>query len=476
MVLAAGKGTRMRSERPKVLHEVLGKPMIVRLLESLWKIERLQLVIVLGHEHRAVARTVSRAFPRRRPRIVLQREQRGTGHAVATALAELPRGPRRVAVVNGDLPLLSGSTLEGVVEAHGAARAAVTVGTMEMADPTGYGRILRDGEGRVTEVVEQSDCTPRQRRIREVNAGLYCFSRAFLERAVPLLSSANAQGELYLTDLVALAAREGSAVAGVPVPPEELTGINDRAELARVERSLLERVRDGHMRAGVTLRMPETTWIDESVTLERDVVVGPGCMLHGTTVVETGAVVEAGCVIRDGRVGPGARIRPYSVLEEAVVRRDAVVGPFARLRPGSDVGPDARVGNFVELKKTALGAGSKANHLSYLGDGEVGEDVNIGAGTIFCNYDGFSKHRTVIGDGVFVGSDSQMVAPVEIGRGSYVGSGSTITSDVPPDSLALARARQVVKEGRARALRALLEGRARAAKRPPGGRDGGRRS
>jgi bifunctional UDP-N-acetylglucosamine pyrophosphorylase/glucosamine-1-phosphate N-acetyltransferase len=326
-----------------------------------------------------------------------------------------------------------------------------------MAEHRGYGRILRKSSGKVMAIREEKDCSGSELDIEELNAGVYCFSRTFLEANIARLESKNRQREFYITDLVEIATMSsGLPVADVEIPGQEAIGINDRKELARVEGILLSRVRERVMAGGTTLRSPETIWIDEEVEIGADTVVSPGVMLRGRTVVGRGCLIDKGCVLSDTKLEDDVVIKPYTVTEEAVLRRGAIVGPFARLRPGSDVGRDAHVGNFVELKKTVMGEGSKANHLSYLGDGTIGRNVNVGAGTIFCNYDGFNKHTTVLEDDVFIGSDSQMVAPVTVGKGSYVGSGSTITSDVPPDSLALARARQVVKKGRASMLRKLL--------------------
>jgi bifunctional UDP-N-acetylglucosamine pyrophosphorylase/glucosamine-1-phosphate N-acetyltransferase len=467
IVLAAGQGTRMRSNRPKVLFELMGKPMIVRLMNSLLDGPPMSFVVVVGHEADRVEAVLKEAFPRKKFTYALQKKQQGTGHAVATALTRVPRSPTTLVVVNGDMPLLTSGSVRKLVERHKREGAALTLATTHMEDHAGYGRVLRKSSGTVMGIREERDCSPREREIQELNAGLYCFSRRFLDANVARLGSRNDQKEFYLTDLVEMASMStGLPVADVEIPGTEVKGINDRRELAEMERILLDRIRGRIMESGVTLRMPGSIWIDETVEVGVDATIQPRVVLLGKTVIGRGCTIGAGCVLTDTKVEDGAVLRPYCVTDEAVVRARAVVGPFARLRPGSDVGREASVGNFVELKKTVLGDGSKANHLSYLGDGVIGRNVNVGAGTIFCNYDGVSKHRTVLEDDVFIGSDSQMVAPVTVGKGSYVASGSTITGDVPADSLALARARQVVKKGRAPMLRQLLKGKSEPASEP----------
>jgi bifunctional UDP-N-acetylglucosamine pyrophosphorylase/glucosamine-1-phosphate N-acetyltransferase len=455
----------MKSNRPKVLHEILGRPMVVRLIDSLVSGPAMQFVIVVGHGADRVQDAIMGSSSSSKPVFAIQSEQLGTGHAVASGLTRTPRSCQTIVVVNGDLPNLRSAT-EKLVAAHRRSRCPVTIATMTLDAPEGYGRILRSDSGRIATVREQRDCSAKEAKIREVNAGLYCFSRPFLEENITRLGRGNRQKEFYLTDMVEIATSlSAGSVMDVDVDPAELKGINDRAELADLEHSLLCAVRTRHMKAGVGMVMPETSWIEEMVTIGRDTVIHPRVLLKGSTSIGSGCVIGTGTVIEDSHIEDGAVVKPYCVFERASVGKEAIVGPFARLRPGSEVGPEAHVGNFVELKNTTMGRGSKANHLSYLGDGEIGEGVNVGAGTIFCNYDGYSKHKTILEDGVFVGSDSQMVAPVRIGRGSYVGSGSTITSDVPADSLAVARARQVIKKGRAPMLRELLISRKQAVKR-----------
>jgi bifunctional UDP-N-acetylglucosamine pyrophosphorylase/glucosamine-1-phosphate N-acetyltransferase len=450
----------MKSRRPKVLFELMGKPMIVRLMKSLVDGPPMSFVIVVGHEAERVKEVLREAFPRKKFTYALQKEQRGTGHAVATALTKVPRSAAHLLVVNGDMPLLTSRSVRKLTERHKREGAALTLATTHLPEHAGYGRVLRKSSGTVMGIREERDCSPRELEIQELNAGLYCFSRRFLDANVARLGSRNDQKEFYLTDLVEMASMStGLPVADVEIPGTEVKGVNDRRELAQMEQILLERIRTRIMASGVTMRMPESIWVDETVEVGVDAAIGPRVILQGKTVIGRGCSIGTGCVLTDTHVEDGAVLEPYCVTDDAVVRARAIVGPFARLRPGSDVGREAHVGNFVELKKTVMGEGSKANHLSYLGDGVIGRNVNVGAGTIFCNYDGFNKHRTVLEDDVFIGSDSQMVAPVTVGKGSYVASGSTITGDVPADSLALARARQVVKKGRATMLRQLLQNR-----------------
>ena len=467
MILAAGQGTRMNSERPKVLFDLLGKPVLVRLLESLVKGPQATFLIVVGKESQVLREKLGAALPKVKLAFAVQKEQRGTGHAVAAGLPSVARTSSQVLVVNGDLPLLTAGSVARIADVHRREGAAVTIATSVLDDPSGYGRILRKSSGRILGIREERDCSPSEREIHQVNAGIYCFARSFLEANIVRLSSSNSQKEFYLTDLVELASMStGLPVAEAEVPGEEIAGINTRGDMASIEQILLGRVRERHMLAGATIRLPHTVWIDEDVEIGRDVVIEPCAILRRGTSIGRDCTVGAGCILDNARLEDGARMEPYSVAVDSIVRAGAVVGPFARLRPGSDVGRNARIGNFVELKNTVIGEESKANHLSYLGDGVIGRGVNVGAGTIFCNYDGVGKHRTVLDDDVFIGSDSQMVAPVRIGKGSYVGSGSTITHDVPPDSLALARARQVTKQGRAHVLKEFLTSRGKAAGEP----------
>jgi bifunctional UDP-N-acetylglucosamine pyrophosphorylase/glucosamine-1-phosphate N-acetyltransferase len=461
VLLAAGKGTRMRSSVAKVLHRACGRPLVDYALRLAAGVEAVQTLLVVGHQREELQQWLDgerrggeRAFAG--VELVVQAEQRGTGHAVRQALPALERFSGFVTILYGDMPLVRLDTLRALVEAaQGAAapQGVLAMVTARLDAPRGYGRMLRDATGQVAGVVEERDASASQRALTEVNAGVYCVEATFLRSAIAQLAPNNAQGELYLTDIVAEAARRSVPITTVTATADEILGVNDRLDLARAETALRRRIVDEWMARGVTCREPASTHIDATVTLGTDVELGAGVELRGTTSVAPGVAIERGTIVVDSVVGAGARLKPYCVVSESSVGARAVVGPFAHLRPGSDLGEEAHVGNFVETKQTKLGRGSKANHLSYLGDADIGQRVNVGAGTITCNYDGVKKHRTVIGDGAFIGSDSQLVAPVEVGAGAYVGAGTTVTKDVPPEALAVTRAPQTHVEGYARRRR-----------------------
>ncbi len=437
IVLAAGKGTRMRSRTAKVLHPLLGRPLLGWVLEAAAALPAARRAVVVGHQAAEVERVLPPGFEP-----VLQRRVWGTGHAVRTARRAFA-GAAEVLVLAGDTPLLRAATLRALLAHHRRRRATVTLLSAELADPAGYGRIVRDGGGAVRGIVEHGDADAATRAVGEVNAGVYCFDRAFLERALGRLRAANRQEEYYLTDVVAAAARSGLRVEAVrAADPGEIAGVNDRVQLAAAAEVLRRRVLERLMRAGVAVEDPATTLVEPQVRVGRDAALLAGTRLEGATVVAPGCRVGPHAHLRDVRLGRGAQVLAFSVLEGAAVGPGCIVGPFARLRPGAVLGRGVRVGNFVELKKASLGAGAKAPHLSYLGDAAVGRRVNVGAGTITCNYDGYAKHRTEIGDGVFVGSDVQLIAPVRVGRGAIVGAGTTVTRDVPPDALAVSRVSQ----------------------------------
>jgi bifunctional UDP-N-acetylglucosamine pyrophosphorylase/glucosamine-1-phosphate N-acetyltransferase len=444
IVLAAGKGTRMKSQKAKVLHEVGGRPLAWFPTRCALELGANPVVAVVGHQAEVVEAALAATLPGAPLRFAVQREQLGTAHAVLAAREALGRYHGPVLILSGDTPLLRAETLSRVVAA--GAGATLSLATMRLADPHGYGRIIRDPAGTPARVVEEKDATDAERAIDEVNAGLYCADAAFLWEALSKVGSANAQREFYLTDLVAMAARAGGVVA-VPVPPEEASGVNDREELARAGRVLLRRRASALMRSGVTIEDPERFDCDEGVEIGTDTVVEPNVRLKGRTRIGAGCRLGAGAILTDALLADGVTVKPYTVIEEATVAARAILGPFSRLRPGSDIGEEAHVGNFVETKKARLGKGAKANHLTYLGDATVGAGANVGAGTITCNYDGEKKHPTTIGEGAFIGSDSILVAPIEIGAGAYVAAGSTLTESVPPGALALGRAKQVTKEG-----------------------------
>ncbi|MCP3102008.1 bifunctional UDP-N-acetylglucosamine diphosphorylase/glucosamine-1-phosphate N-acetyltransferase GlmU [Myxococcus sp. K15C18031901] len=445
VVLCAGKGTRMKSEKAKVLHAILGKPLCAYPLKRALELGASLVVPVVGHQAESVEKSVRGHFPGAPLRFALQKEQRGTADAVRAAEESLKGFSGRVLILYGDVPLLRRETLEALLAAHDRAGGKLALVSTVLEDPTGYGRILREG-GKVVRVVEQKDATPEQRAIRECNAGIYSVDADFLWKALAQIKPNNAQGEYYLTDLVELAAREGP-VGTVEGDATETAGVNDRVELAARAKVLQRRINQAHMRAGVTLVDPDTTFIDEDVVVGADTEVGPGVVLSTGTVVGRNVVIGPGCVVTASTVADGTTLKPYSVLEEARVGERNIIGPFSRLRPGTELAEDVHLGNFVETKKAQIGKGSKANHLTYLGDAKVGAGCNIGAGTITCNYDGVNKSLTELGDGVFIGSDTQLVAPVTVGDGAYVGAGTTVTKNVPPGSLAVSRAPQVTKEG-----------------------------
>jgi bifunctional UDP-N-acetylglucosamine pyrophosphorylase/glucosamine-1-phosphate N-acetyltransferase len=467
IVLAAGKGTRMRSARAKVLHELLGRPLVAYPVSLARELGASPVVAVLGHQLEAVEDALAARFGEGAVTVVEQAEQRGTGHAVRLAMPELRGFEGVVVVLYGDVPLLRRETLHELV---GTARRyqCLAIVTTAPADPTGYGRVVRDSRGHVTGVVEEKDATREERAITEVNAGIYAAPADFLRTATAGLVAKNAQGEYYLTDIIAVAARS-IGVTAVDADPRDVAGINDREQLAHAEATMRARI-NRHWMTHATFRDPASTVVEPDVTIEVDAEIGRNVSLRGRTRIGHGARVEDGSILVDTEVGAHAQVQPYTLAQEAVIGAGAVVGPFARVRPGSEVGPEAHVGNFVELKKTVLGKGSKANHLTYLGDTVVGEKVNIGAGTITCNYNGYEKRQTVIDDGAFIGSDSQLVAPVHVGRRAVVAAGATITEDVPEGALAIGRIPTSHKPGYADAVAARYADRKREpAKKAAGG-------
>jgi bifunctional UDP-N-acetylglucosamine pyrophosphorylase/glucosamine-1-phosphate N-acetyltransferase len=445
IVLAAGEGTRMRSATPKVLHAIGGRTLLGHVLAATGTLNPDHLAVVIGHGREAVAEHLAAVAPKAQP--VVQEEQHGTGHAVRVALEALPPLTGTVVVVAGDTPLLTAETLSGLVAAHASAGAAATVLSAVLDDPAGYGRVLRAPDGSVAGIVEQKDADDHQRAVREVNSGMYAFGAAELAAALAELTRDNAQGEEYLTDVLGILRAQGRPVAAVAAEdPHEILGVNDRAQLAEAGRLLRDRVVRRWMREGVTVVDPATTWIDVDVELHRDAVVQPHTQLLGKTLVATGAEVGPDTTLRDCLVGEGAHVRRCDA-DRAVVGPQASVGPFTYLRPGTVLGPGSRAGAYVELKNAVVGEGSKVPHLSYVGDAEIGVGSNIGAATVFVNYDGVAKHHTTIGDHVRIGSDTMLVAPLEVGDGAYTAAGSVITEDVPPGAMAVGRARQRVIEG-----------------------------
>jgi len=444
LIMAAGKGTRMVSDHAKVLHPVCGVPMLHLVYRAAAAVEPNEIIIVIGQD----ADLVRASMEDRPARFVLQERQLGTGHAVMAARPALEGRSGDLVVLYGDTPRLKGATLRKLAGRHRESGAATTLLTTRPENPFGYGRILRDADGSVARIVEERDATPDQRSIREINPGCYCFRIDSLLTALDRLSDHNSQGEYYLTDVIAIQRDAGLRVEALPHEDfDELLGINTRAELAEAARALRLQKNLELMAAGVTMIDPERTYVDLDVAVDKDVTLHPMVTLQGRTSIGEGSTVRSGCRIADSQVGPGVEVCDCCVIAGSIIGSGSTVGPFARLRDGSRVGSRCRVGNFVELKKAVLGDGSKAAHHAYLGDAEVGRNVNIGAGVITCNYDGFRKHATIIGDGAFIGTDSQLVAPVRIGEGAYVAAGSCITQDVPPGALAIARGRQVNKPG-----------------------------
>lgn len=445
VILAAGKGTRMKSGLVKVLHPLAGQPMLAWPLAAARETGPSEVVIVAGHQ----ADQVQAAFGASDGiRIALQEQQLGTGHAVSCALPMLEGTNGAVLILCGDTPLLTAETLNRLADIHLLESAAVTVLTAVMDNPFGYGRVVRDAKGGVCKIVEQKDATDEEVQIREVNSGIYCMDLGFLREHIGRIGSNNAQNEYYLTDLLEMAVSAGLPCRAVlAADSAEILGVNDRVQLAEAGAVLKTRINKALMLSGVTIVDPLTTYIDATVQIGADAVIWPGACLRGATVIGQGCVVESNVQVTDSSIGDQVVLKSGSVISEAQVASHVAIGPMAHLRPGSVLGEHVKIGNFVETKKVVMAAGAKASHLTYLGDAEIGRDVNIGCGTITCNYDGKNKHKTVIEDDVFIGSDVQLVAPVRVGRNSLVAAGTTVTADVPPDSLAIARTPQVNKEG-----------------------------
>jgi bifunctional UDP-N-acetylglucosamine pyrophosphorylase / glucosamine-1-phosphate N-acetyltransferase len=463
VILAAGKGTRMKSARPKVLHSLAGRPLIEHVLRTAADLKPNRTVIVVGHGGEEVRRSLAHV-----PGLefVTQSPELGTGHALLQTEPLLASESGTVLLLYADVPLLSAAALRRLLESHRAARAAATVLTTETRDPYGYGRIVRDPTGRLSRIVEEGDASAAERDTREINSGICALELGPLFPALHRIAADNAQGEYFLTDLVAGYYQDKRALETLALDTaDELRCVNGREDLAELTAILRSRKNRALMRDGVTLEDPGSTAVDEDVTIGADTVIGPHVQLEGQTVIGSGCRIHAGVRLTNAVLADSAVILDHSVVVDSRIGLGAHVGPFAHIRPGSDIGENARVGNFVELKKTRLGRASKANHLAYLGDATIGDHVNVGAGTITCNYDGVHKHPTVIEDDVFIGSDSQLVAPVTIGKGAYVAAGSSITQDVPADALGIARGRQENKpEWAARRRAWIRDEKARAAK------------
>ena len=436
VILAAGQGKRMHSNLPKVLHPVAGKALAQHVIDTARSLNPEKLVVVYGHGGDVVRSTLAAddiCWAE-------QAQQLGTGHAVAQAVPQLGRAAQTL-VLYGDVPLTSAATLKRLLAAGEGGLAILTV---DLADPTGYGRIVRDAAGQVQRIVEQKDASEAEKAIREINTGIMAVPTARLGAWLASLKNDNAQGEYYLTDIVSLAVAEGLPVrTAQPEGEWEVLGVNSKVQLAELERQHQRNLADGLLVAGVRLADPARIDIRGELKHGRDVAIDVGCVFEGT--VELGDAVEVGpyCVLKNVKVGAGTRIAAFCHFEDAVIGPDGILGPYARLRPGAELGPEVHIGNFVEVKKSKIGAQSKANHLAYIGDAEIGQRVNVGAGTITCNYDGVNKHKTIIEDDAFIGSDTQLVAPVTVGRGATLGAGTTLTKDAPPDALTVSRAKQL---------------------------------
>jgi bifunctional UDP-N-acetylglucosamine pyrophosphorylase/glucosamine-1-phosphate N-acetyltransferase len=444
VVLAAGQGTRMKSRLPKVLHSVAGLPIIEHVLRTAESIAPASVTLIVGY-----GADVVRERLRGRPDVqfALQEPQLGTAHALQQAESHLAGRKGTLVLLSGDVPLLTAATLRRLIDTHQSAGAAATIVTAMVDRPYGYGRIVRT-KGRITRIVEERDASAEVRRIREINGGIYAFDLAPLFDALRGIASQNAQGEYYLTDLIAIYRRRKLPVEALIVDnAQEIRGVNSRPELAEVSRLVRQTKNEELMAAGVTIVDPATTYIETDVEIGADTVIHPGVVIEGQTKIGSACEIQGSVRIRDSEIADRVTIQNFCLIIGARVAEGASVGPFAHLRPETVVGEGAKIGNFVELKKTTMGPGSKANHLAYLGDATIGARVNVGAGTITCNYDGVSKHRTIIEDGAFIGSDTQLIAPVRIGKGAYVGAGSSITEDVPDGALGIARGRQSNVEG-----------------------------
>ena len=469
VVMAAGLGKRMRSKQAKVLHSVAGQAMVLYSVGLGLRVAGDRVAVVVGHQADLVRQVIDRATSGTSGSspvaIVEQREQLGTGHAVLQSrpvFAVGKRGsPSRYLILNGDTPLLQETTVCELLRVHDAEGATVTILTAVLADASGYGRVVRtnSAEGGVSRIVEDRDANAEEQAIREINVGTYVVDGEFLFSALEKLDPSNAQGEYYLTDIIRLAERAGRRVAAVVLDnPDEGLGVNTRRQLAEAEQVVRQQIRDRWLDAGVTMIDPPSTWIDAGVTIGRDTVLYPSVILEGTTAIGEDCVLRAFTRLTNCIVGNGVEVLDHCVFTDSRIEDDAHLGPFVHLRPGVVVRKKAKVGNFVEMKKTDLGEGSKANHLSYLGDAKIGKGVNIGAGTITCNYDGLQKFQTVIGDGVFLGSDTQLIAPVTIGAGAIIAAGTTVTEDVPAGALVIGRVPQVNRAGWAARRRALQTG------------------
>ncbi|MGP4077934.1 bifunctional UDP-N-acetylglucosamine diphosphorylase/glucosamine-1-phosphate N-acetyltransferase GlmU [Halobacillus sp. K22] len=442
VVLAAGQGTRMKSKLYKVLHPVCGKPMVQHVVDQLNTLELNELITVVGFGAEKVQHQLGEDS-----HYVVQEEQLGTGHAVLQAEDILADKEGTTVVVCGDTPLLTAETLQKLLDHHDEQNAQATILTAHADDPSGYGRVIRGGNAQVERIVEQKDASEEEKAIQEINTGTYCFDNQKLFEALQNVANDNAQGEYYLPDVIEILKNESDKISAYQTPDfSESLGVNDRVALSKAEKLMKQRINEQHMRNGVTIVDPDQTYIGPDVQISSDVVIEPGCIIEGNTIIEEDAVVGPHSTITNCSVGKGTVIK-QSVAADSQIGERVQVGPYAHIRPASSLGDEVKVGNFVEVKKASFGSGSKVSHLSYIGDAEVGDGVNIGCGTITVNYDGHNKHLTTIQDDAFIGCNSNLVAPVTVGKGAYVAAGSTINEDVPAEALSIARARQTNKEG-----------------------------
>lgn len=448
VILAAGKGTRMKSKQYKVLHPVCGKPMIQHVVDAVEQLNLQKIILVVGHGAENVKEQLGDGYS-----YVLQKEQLGTGHAVEMTKDELKDKQGLTLLVCGDAPLITKEVLEELIEVHRQSQASVTILSTLLDDPTGYGRIIRNERNEVMKIVEHKDANEEEKRVREINAGIYCFDNQHLMWALARLNNNNTQGEYYITDCVEILKEKGEKVTACLTTDSDVAlGVNNRVQLAEVEQKMQRRILEAHLLAGVTIVRPEQTYIEAGVRIGQDTIIYPGALLTGQTQIGEDCTIGPNTELHNAQIGDRSVIK-QSVIMDSTVSEDTTVGPFAYIRPGSHIGRQCRIGDFVEIKNSTIADGSKVPHLSYVGDADIGQHVNIGCGSITVNYDGQRKHRTVVGDGSFIGCNVNLVAPVEVGKGAYIAAGSTITDSVPDESLAIARERQVIKERYAQKLR-----------------------
>lgn len=447
IILAAGKGTRMKSKLYKVLHPVCGKPMVEHIINRVEETKPKEIITIVGHGAEMVKEQLGD-----RSEYALQAEQLGTGHAVMQAAQFLEGKKGTTLVISGDTPLLTTATLNNLFEYHQGKNASATILTAQAPNPTGYGRIIRDHVGIVEKIVEQKDASPEEVRVKEINTGTYCFDNELLFDALSKLNTDNAQGEYYLTDIIEILKSEGKIVAAYQTEDfDESLGVNDRVALAEANRIMRNRINHQHMLNGVSFINPEATYIDAGVKIGAETVIEPGVYLKGQTVIGSECLITAGSEIVDSKIGDHVIVKS-SCIEESIVHNHVDIGPFAHLRPKAEIKETAHIGNFVEVKNAKVGEGTKVGHLTYVGDATLGKEINVGCGVVFVNYDGKNKHHTNVGDNAFIGSASNLVAPITVGDGAFIAAGSTINQDVPKDAMGIARARQVNKENYAKKL------------------------